>query len=99
MGKQRKMKQIRKLAATFPTVMRDTVEYHYMTGKELKSELDVDQINGVPVKDDETCRYTYPVKIAINHNRKLKRMYDKHGIVGMVAYAKAVDAHIKNNTP
>lgn len=31
--------------------------------------------------------------------RKLKRMYDKHGLVGMVAYAKAVDQHLKNTTP
>lgn len=99
MGKQRKMKQIRKLAATFPTVMRDTVEYHYMTGKQLKEELDVHQIDGISVKDEETYRYKFPVKIAINHNRKLKRMYDKHGLVGMVAYAKAVDQHLKNTAP
>lgn len=97
MGKKKRIKLLKKLAETFPMVMRSTVEYHFLTGKVLKEDMDIHTIEGQPVEDDKQYQMPMPVQIAVNHHRRIKSIDKQHGMAGLVAYAKAIDLHLKRN--
>lgn len=94
MGKASKLKKIRKIAAKLPVINRNTREYHIVKGVDLIEDYGSDQNqDGSMILADKTYKVAMPVITEINHNRALKRNYNKHGIAGIRGYAQAVINH------
>jgi hypothetical protein len=88
--KKKIVKQIEEVAGTLPLVMRNTCEKHIMTGKEMIEDLDWTKIDGKPVLPSERYLVNQPVQIAINHKRKMKKLYQKYDVAGVHGYINAV---------
>lgn len=86
-------KQIEKVAGTLPLIMRNTCERHIMTGEEVIAEMAFKEIEGKPVLPSERYMIRQPVQIAINHKRAMKKLYKKHGVIGVVAYRDQAQAY------
>lgn len=76
MGKKSKFKQLRKLANVLPEIPVNVVY-----GEKELMEGGVDRYIATENKVIET---------KLNHNRKLKQMYNKGGLAAVVAYKNAV---------
>lgn len=94
MGKQRKLKIIRKAAKDLPVIMRNTIEKHFVTGAELRllDEMDDRAKDGCieNLIDDRMYVRNFPVQIAINHERNLKKLVMAHGPEIIGQYRDAV---------
>ena len=81
--------ELRQIAASMPIVMRHTSEKQIMTGEELLQD-EIYEVEGEKVDPAKTYVFHAPVQIAINHYRKLKKMYKKHGIPGIKMYCTEI---------
>ncbi|HXS55738.1 MAG TPA: hypothetical protein VN726_06415 [Hanamia sp.] len=80
------LKDLRDIAAAMPMVIQNTHEKHLYTQEELEEWGYVDA-EKLP---DGKYLYKYPVQIAINHYRALKKAWRKSGFNGCMAYVKKV---------
>jgi hypothetical protein len=83
-------KQLRDLAKQMPLVIRNTHEKHIYT----KEELDEWGYANAHKLPDGTYVYNYPVQIAVNHYRALKKAWKKNGLKGASDYIDKI-----NNLP
>jgi hypothetical protein len=97
MGKKNKYKGLSKVANQLPVVMRHCSEKHIVSGEQLIKEEDIQKINDKPVDPEKMYVQHYPVMIAINHKRKLKRLVDKYGSAIVPVYAQSVINHDKKS--
>lgn len=95
MGKKGKLKQIRKLAAQMPEIKIGHVVGQRITGAELHKG-GVETVDGKPVDTDGTYSKREVVQVPLNHNRKMKALYNQHGAAGVHGYMNAVKQHIAN---
>jgi hypothetical protein len=78
---------LRTLAATLPVIFNHSQEKRIVSGAELIE----DYVEGADDVDaDKKYIENMPVMIAINHYRKMKRLYQKDGFPRVLAYMKAV---------
>ncbi len=89
-------KLLRAYSLEMPIIAEDSVEVHVMTGKELKEFGYVEQ-EGKPLIDDKKYDYKYPVVIAANHYRRLKKAWLKDGEDGLKKYFERVKLSIDNH--
>lgn len=89
MGKKAKFKAIRKMAKELPSLQRSAVEKENCLGIDLIKQ-GITIINDKPVEPNKLYIKSTSVKVPVNHNRAMKKMYMKHGTVGIAAYGKAV---------
>jgi len=89
MSKDKKeLKLIKKFADTFmPFVMRNTVEKHIMTGRELKAD---NYPEAEKYGDDEKVIFNYPVQIYMNHYRAIKDAWYSGGYDAINDYFERV---------
>lgn len=94
-------KMLQDIVTKIPTVRTMTHEKHRMT----KEELDELGYVGAEKLADGTYSYPYPVMVAMNHYRHLKKAYQTGGAEACMAYLdkikKITDAHTasqKQNT-
>lgn len=88
MGKAAKFKKLRKLALQLPAVNVKTLVGEKMKGyqlpKDAKIEGDKDVVPGQMYMRKKV------IEVPLNHERKLKEAYKKHGLKGAAGYAQAV---------
>lgn len=94
MGKAAKLKKIRKLASQMPLLMVNHVKGERVTGEELSKE-GVTEVQGKPVRDKDFYTKKTAVQQPLNHNRRMKKMYNKFGARGVQGYMQAVNNHMK----
>lgn len=90
------VKQIASIADKMPIILRHTYEKHIRTGQELIDE-NRTEIAGRPIIADAKYIDPFPVQIAINHKRGMKKLYKRHKAAGVNAYIAAVKNHSLNN--
>lgn len=98
--KKKVAKELRKVAAEMPVIMRNTHEKHLIPGHEMIAQgitdvpnpraNEVGQPEKIPVRPELMYISPMPVSIAINHHRKLKKMYKTKGVAGTHSYVDAV---------
>jgi hypothetical protein len=88
-------KQIAAIAEKMPVVMRNSYERHIVTGQELLDS-ERKEVEGKPI--DPAAQYIdpFPVQIAINHKRAMKKLYKKYKASGVNGYINAVNSMPKN---
>jgi hypothetical protein len=90
MGKAARLKGIKKVAATLPTIMRNTHEVHYVKGSEL-IEQGHTECGGKAINPEGMYVQNMPVMIAINHARNLKKVFQKYGERGARIYMQVMN--------
>jgi hypothetical protein len=93
MGKKAKFKQIRKLASQMPNLLTQKVIGEKIKGEELYKQ-GVEKVEGKPVLMDEMYRKKTVVDAPLNHNRKMKQLYNQYGAAGVGMYINAVNMHM-----
>jgi hypothetical protein len=85
------IKQELKLISTrLPTVLNETQEYHYLTGRELK-EMEIEKdADGNQLVDDLKYKWSFPVQLASNHYRALRKAYETGGEPAVIQYIRKV---------
>jgi hypothetical protein len=86
MGKKSKHKKIRKIAANLPTIHRRAVIGSQVPGYEITEA----EAQGMEVDPKSIYRRKQEVAVPLNHERKMKQLYQKHGPKGVEMYVRAV---------
>lgn len=87
-------KLLRRYAKILPVIMEDTHEIHKMTGDEM-IEMGYVEYEGFKIDPKGKYLYKYPVQVAMNHYRRLKRSWLADGVEGLTEYFKLVAAAIE----
>lgn len=90
MGKKAKLKQLRKMASELPSLQRSAVEKEQHLGSALIAQ-GITEINGKRVDPNKIYIKSTGVKLPVNHNRAMKKLFLKHGEVGAAVYVRAVN--------
>lgn len=99
MCKASKLKKLRKMAANLPGInYHQKVSGEIITGAELIGK-GTTEIAGVPVDPNGRYRQQKIVERPLNHNKKLKNAYKKHGYQGVTGYINAVMQYVQQNKP
>jgi tRNA U55 pseudouridine synthase TruB len=94
MGKKSSLKKIRKLAEQMPEIMTKKEQLKgIVKGSDLLAK-GVKEVQGNPVKELGVYKEKEFIKVPINHNRKMKQLYNKYGPAGVRAYANEVNRFI-----
>ncbi len=95
MGKSSKFKQIRKIASSMPLVSIKRVVGEMIRGSEIK---DIGNTNeGLIIDPSLMYKRKKIIDAALNHNKKMKKLYNKYGKNGVSLYINAVNAHVDKN--
>lgn len=94
MGKKSKFKQIRRMAEQIPAIPSSARVKVQKTGMELLKE-GIKEADGKPI--NPLGRYYQSKKVAVptNHNRKMKKLYNKSGHAGVKAYLNDTTEYLK----
>lgn len=88
MGKAAKFKNFRKLARKLPEIHRKILVGEKVYGYELPES--VKEVEGKPVNDKSMYRTKKLKEVPLNHEKMMKRIYNKRGIEAVVGYTNAV---------
>jgi hypothetical protein len=77
---------IKEMAPKLPILMEHTHELHFVDGSELIAQGHTELEDGRKVYAGLTYEQNMPVMIAMNHERRLRKAYKKHGKEGVFAY-------------
>lgn len=94
MGKKAKFKKIRRLANQLPEINTKIIVGETLTGSQVVYD-GVSEIDGKPVNHAAFYKKKRIVEKPLNHNRKMKKMYNKYGAAGVNHYANAVIQYAK----
>lgn len=90
--KKKLKKQIAAEAAKVPQVDINVGEWQHVFGAELLMQGET-EIDGVPIQPKKLYRQKMPVVLAVNHGRRMTKIFKKKGNEGLLAYYDAVDIH------
>lgn len=93
MGKKSSFKKIRKLAEQMPVIQTRQVIVERVSGAELIKR-GIEEVDGNKVDIDIDYREKKVISVPINHNRKMKKLYNKYGVLGVGAYVSQVKRFI-----
>lgn len=99
MGKKAKLKKIRRLANSMPVIQTKVIKGSIIKGEEILASAPAGmdtKVNGEPVKADSIYRKKEIVTQALNHNRKMKKLYNQYGPAGVGMYINAVNRYISS---
>lgn len=89
--KKKLIKQlIAKAAAQAPLYFRHSHEEHILTGEQMIAQ-GIYDIDGVKVIPNHVYKNPFPVQIAINHKRKLKKLHKEYGEDVIPVYIEAMN--------
>ena len=83
------VKQIAAISQKMPIIMRNSYERHIVTGQEL-IDSERTEVSGKPIDPEAKYIDPFPVQIAINHKRAMKKLYKKYHAAGVNGYINAV---------
>lgn len=89
MGKAAKIKAMRKVARQLPVLNKTIAVGQRVLGKELIYE-GIEEVEGKAVVGDKNYRRMIPMEVELNHERKMKELYNKFGLQAVINYANAV---------
>ena len=89
MGKKAKLKQIRRIAQILPPMQTMVKKGEIVSGQVLKNT-GVSEVQGKPIELNRSYRKFEAVKQPVNHNRKMKKLYNQYGINGVKAYYNGI---------
>lgn len=89
MGKASKLKKIRKMASRLPAINYKTVKGSLVKGYELQAK-GVNEVQGKQIDVNATYRHKEIFLQPINHNRHMKNIFKKHGMIAIDKYIHAV---------
>lgn len=87
--KKTTLKNIEFLAASMPVVMKQSNEYHLVMGSELIAQGDTER-DGKKIIAEQQYKQSMPVMIEVNHKRAIRKILEKRGVRGVMAYCTAV---------
>jgi len=90
--KKKLKKKIAAEAAKVPQVDINVGEWQNVFGAELLMQGET-EVDGKPINPKQLYRQKMPVILAVNHSRRMTKIYKKHGNEGLLAYFDAVDTH------
>jgi hypothetical protein len=91
MGKKSKLKAIRRIAASMPVIEGERKVTHRVMGASLIEEFNTKTLpSGTAIEPNAIYRETRKEKVEVNHERRMKLLYNRYGSVGVDAYMKAV---------
>lgn len=88
------VKQIAAISEKMPVILRNSYEKHIRTGQDLIDD-NRTEIAGKPIIPGARYIDPFPVQIAINHKRAMKKLYKKHKAAGVNGYINAVNNYAK----
>ena len=91
MGKKARNKEFKKIPfpAWVTNLLENTVEKHRLTGFQLK-EIGYVPPEGVVLFDTMMYDYNYPVIRDMNHERRVRRAFERNGWEGVNAYFESL---------
>lgn len=89
MGKKAKLKKIRRIAEAMPIINTRRVHATIVTGEELLKK-GVKDVKGQEVDPNINYREKKIVSVPLNHNRKMKKLYQMNGMNAVKMYMGAV---------
>jgi hypothetical protein len=99
MATKKKLKKlIAARAAEVPQVDINVGEWQNVFGAELLMQGET-EIDGKPIDPKKLYRQKMPVVMAVNHGRRMAKVFKKHGNEGLLAYYDAVDKHNDVTSP
>jgi hypothetical protein len=90
MGKKSKYKQMRRIASALPGMQTKGIEVSKVSGDELLKRGVVELSDGTPVFFNKDYKEKKQVPVAMNHYRKMKKIYNSHSAAHVNGYIKAV---------
>lgn len=92
MGKAAKFKKIRRIASQLPVINTKSVIGSVVDGSELIKS-GIKEVEGKKVDPELNYRKKQSVSIPLNHNKKMKKLYNMGGVAGVNMYIKAVQQY------
>ncbi len=89
MGKNKKYKQLRKLATQLPQLTTSAIIGERVSGADLYAE-GVTEVKGEPIDGQANYRRKKVVQVPFNNYKQMKSGYNSHGMAGAVAIGNAV---------
>lgn len=100
MGKKSRLKAIKRLADSLPTIKENTLEKRVYTGAEILAWKTVKEIDGKPINPEQKYIFNYPVINVQNNQRRMKRAYLRNGVEGIKSiYDKTINTIDANINP
>lgn len=93
MGKKSKFKQIRRLANQMPVIHTQAVKGSVVKGYEILKE-GMKEVDGKPIDAYGNYKKKQIIAAPLNHNRKMKKLYNQYGPAGVGMYINAVNRHV-----
>jgi len=94
MGKKAKLKKIRRIASQLPVINKRVVIGEIISGEDLIKD-GVKEIEGKPVDPKGQYKRKKVVRGILNHNKKMKQLYNKGGVPMVNGYINAAMAIAK----
>lgn len=88
---------ISQLAGQLPIVWEHTHEDHFVDGAELIEQGQYELSDGTKVVAGITYKQAMPVMIAKNHERRLRKAYQKNGNEGLIKYITDIKNIVNDN--
>lgn len=88
--KKKFKKMLKQLVDTMPVVTKLVHEDHIVKGDELIAQGHFEIKSGLRVDPDKTYKQPMPVIMARNHEKRLKKIYKKHGRDGISSYVNEI---------
>lgn len=82
---------IKELSAQLPVVFEYSTEEHVVDGSELIAQGHAEHEDGRMVHAGMKYKQNMPVMIAANHERRLRKAYEKHGKEGILSYIDEIN--------
>ena len=95
--KKKHLKAIAQVAAELPTVTQQSFERHLVKGSTLLAQGQVIGHDDKPIVPTDGYFDEFPVIMAINHKRRMKKLFKKHGEAGIFGYIQAIENHIEEH--
>jgi len=88
------VKELRKIANELPETKVDEIQTEIVEGWQLIKE-GIKEVQGKEVNPKFTYKRKKIVKVALNHENKLKQIFKTHGVNGVAQYQQAILDHQK----
>jgi uncharacterized protein YaaR (DUF327 family) len=99
MGKKAQLKKLRRQAAELPDIWQEAKAKERVSGEQLREMMKVDKVK---VEGDVDPGKEYivnrTVAVSVNHTRRMKKAYMRHGDAGIAAYKRAVKEFVTKET-
>lgn len=96
MGKASKLKKIRRIALQMPVINTHRIVGEKVSGHDVL-ESGVKEVEGKPVDHRLNYRKKKSIEVPLNHNKNMKRLYNKLGVNAVQGYINAVIQYQKQH--